>query len=198
MTERRREKFLRVIAARRPDLTLVLEDIHDPHNVSAVFRSADAVGIPRVHLVYQIDKFPKLGKKSSASASMWVRKTKHSSIRECYDALRTDGFTVCATHLGKEAVSLYDFDMTGRVALVFGNEHRGVSQEAADLADVNFRIPMVGMIESLNISVACAVTLYEAFRQRIAKGMKKLPPKDRKLLKELSDEWLRDPPPRKR
>jgi tRNA (guanosine-2'-O-)-methyltransferase len=198
MTERRREKFERVIAARRPDLTLVLEDIHDPHNVSAVFRSADAVGIPGVHLVYRTDEFPKLGKKSSASASKWVRRTKHSSIRECYDALRADGFTVCATHLGKKAVSIYDLDLTGRVALVFGNEHRGVSQEAADLADVNFRIPMVGMIESLNVSVACAVTLYEAFRQRLAKGQKKLPPKDRKVLKELADEWLSAPPRRKR
>ncbi|HLF15527.1 MAG TPA: TrmH family RNA methyltransferase, partial [Bacteroidota bacterium] len=87
MTERRKEKFRRVIAARRPDLTLVLEDIHDPHNVSAVFRSADAVGVMRVCLVYSLDEFPKLGRKSSASAVKWVQKTKHSSIRGCYDAL---------------------------------------------------------------------------------------------------------------
>jgi tRNA (guanosine-2'-O-)-methyltransferase len=198
VTERRREKFERVIAARRPDLTLVLEDIHDPHNVSAVLRSADAVGIPAVHLVYGSEQFPKLGKKSSASATKWVGRTKHSSIRGCYDALRLDGFTICATHLGKGAVSLYDLDLTGRVAIVFGNEHRGVSPEAAELADVNFRIPMVGMIESLNVSVACAVTLYEAFRQRLERGQKKLSPKDRKLLRELADAWLSAPPRGKR
>ncbi len=193
MTGRRREKFERVIAARRPDLTLVLEDIHDPHNVSAVFRSADAVGILGVHLVYAVDAFPKLGKKSSASAVKWVRKTRHPSIRECYDALHAAGFTICATHLGKESVPLHDLDLTGKVALVFGNEHRGVSQEAADLADVNFRIPMVGMIESLNVSVACAVTLYEAFRQRLARGQRKLTAKEKRAVMDLGEEWLREP-----
>lgn len=193
MTERRREKFERVIAARRPDLTLVLEDIHDPHNVSAVFRSADAVGILGVHLVYTTDAFPRLGKKSSASAVKWVQKTKHPTIRACYDSLRAAGFTICATHLGKASVPIHDLDLTGKVALVFGNEHRGVSKEAADLADVNFRIPMVGMIESLNVSVACAVTLYEAFRQRLERGERKLTAKEKKAVREMGDEWLREP-----
>lgn len=193
MTERRREKIERVIAARRPDLTVVMEDIHDPHNVSAMLRSADAVGVLRVHLVYSKDKFPKLGKKSSASATKWVKRTKHASIRECYDALRAEGFTVCATHLGKRSVPLYDVDFTKKVALVFGNEHRGVSDEAAALADVNVRIPMAGMIESLNVSVACAVTLYEAFRQRLAGGSRKLSAKETLQLAELSAEWLAEP-----
>lgn len=193
MTERRREKIERVIAARRPDLTVVMEDIHDPHNVSAMLRSADAVGVLRVHLVYSKDKFPKLGKKSSASATKWVKRTKHASIGECYDALRAEGFTVCATHLGKRSVPLYDVDFTKKVALVFGNEHRGVSDEAAALADVNVRIPMAGMIESLNVSVACAVTLYEAFRQRLAGGSRKLSAKEKLQLAELSAEWLAEP-----
>jgi tRNA (guanosine-2'-O-)-methyltransferase len=193
MTERRREKFERVIAARRPDLTVVMEDIHDPHNVSAMLRSADAVGVLRVHLVYAKDQFPKLGKKSSASATKWVAKARHASVRECYDALRAEGFTICATHLGKRSVSLYDADLTKKVALVFGNEHRGVSEEAAELADVNFRIPMAGMIESLNVSVACAVTLYEAFRQRLADGPRKLSAKEKTVVKELTAEWLETP-----
>jgi tRNA (guanosine-2'-O-)-methyltransferase len=198
MTERRMEKFRRVIAARQPGLTVVLEEIHDPHNVSAVLRSADAVGVPGVHLVYASGRFPKFGKKSSASASKWVRRTKHSSVAECYEALRAEGFTVCATHLGKEAIPLYDLDLTRRVALVFGNEHLGVSPEAAELADVNFRIPMTGMIESLNVSVACAVTLYEAFRQRLTRRRKRLSPRDRKLLDDLAAEWLSAPPRRRR
>jgi tRNA (guanosine-2'-O-)-methyltransferase len=190
MTGRRREKIERVIAARRPDLTVVMEDIHDPHNVSAMLRSADAVGVLRVHLVYSKDQFPKLGKKSSASATKWVKRTKHASIRECYDALRAGGFTVCATHLGKRSAPLHGLDLTKKVALVFGNEHRGVSDEAAELADVNFQIPMVGMIESLNVSVACAVTLYEAFRQRLAAGGRRLSPAEKLQLAELSEEWL--------
>jgi len=197
MTDRRREKFERVIAARRPDLTVVMEDIHDPHNVSAMLRSADAVGVLRVHLVYARDAFPKLGKKSSASATKWIARTRHASVRECYDALRADGFTICATHLGRRSVPLYELDLTKKVALVFGNEHRGVSDEAAGLADVNFQIPMIGMIESLNVSVACAVTLYEAFRQRLANGGRKLSPKERLLLKGLAAEWLAPPKARR-
>lgn len=193
MTERRREKFERVIAARRPDLTVVMEDIHDPHNVSAMLRSADAVGILRVHLVYPTEEFPRLGKKSSASATKWVKKTKHPSVGACFDALRAEGFTVCATHLGRRSVPLYELDLTKKVALVFGNEHRGVSDEAAGLADVNFRIPMVGMIESLNVSVACAVTLYEAFRQRLAAGPRKLSAGERAAVRELAAEWLAPP-----
>lgn len=195
MTERRKEKFLSVLRRRQPSLTVVMENIHDPHNVSAMLRSCDAVGVMEVHLVYVNEEFPlagrrpKLGKKSSASAIKWVARHSYNSIAECYKTLRKDGFLIYATHLGKSSQSLYELDLTKKIALVFGNEHRGVSEEAAELADANFQIPMVGMIESLNVSVACAVTLYEAFRQRTAKGLYKqssLPPKE---LKALFDQW---------
>src|SRR5713101_3819567 len=166
MTERRREKMLSVLRCRQPGLTVVMEDIHDPHNVSAMLRSADAVGVMGVQLVYVSEKFPRLGRKSSASASKWITRRTFRSIQECYDVLRAEKFRICATHLGHTSASLYDLDLTTRVALVFGNEHRGVSEDAARLADEKFQIPMTGMIQSLNVSVACAVTLYEAFRQR--------------------------------
>ncbi len=169
MTERRKEKMLAVLRRRQPNLTVVLEDIHDPHNVSAILRTADAVGIPEVQLVYSIDKVPRLGKKSSASALKWVKRRSFGSIKECYDRLHQEGFTICATSLGKRSISLYRLDLTRKVALVFGNEHRGVSPAAARSADENFLIPMTGMIQSLNVSVACAVSLYEALRQRMAK-----------------------------
>jgi tRNA (guanosine-2'-O-)-methyltransferase len=171
VTERRREKMLAVLRRRQPGLTVVMEDIHDPHNVSAMLRSADAVGVMEVQLLYSSESFPKLGKKSSASASKWIRRRSFTSVRACYEALRAEGFTICATHLGRRSSSLYDLDLTGKTALVFGNEHRGVSEEAASLADVNFQIPMMGMIQSLNVSVACAVTLYEAHRQRRLAGI---------------------------
>jgi tRNA (guanosine-2'-O-)-methyltransferase len=166
VTEQRRKKILNVLEHRQPGLTVVMEDIHDPHNVSAVLRSADAVGVLEIQLVYVHEKFPRLGKKSSASASKWMRRRKFTSIKECYDKLHEEGFTICATHLGVTSSSLYELDLTKKIALVFGNEHRGVSEEAAQLADVNFQIPMRGMIQSLNVSVATAVTLYEALRQR--------------------------------
>ena len=189
MTERRKEKFLSVLRAKQPGLTIVIEDIHDPHNVSAMLRSADAVGIVDVQLVYTVDKFPRFGKKSSASASKWIGRKKHDSIAECFEELQSRGFVIYATHLGKRSKSLYDLDLTGNVAFVFGNEHRGVSGETAKLADENFQIPMNGMIQSLNVSVACAVTLYEAFRQRMKKGMYASPQLSQRVMKKMFDEW---------
>lgn len=189
MTERRREKFLSVLKRRQSNLTVVIEDIHDPHNVSAILRSADAVGIPEVQLLYRDEQFPKLGKKSSASAVKWVKRRSFKSIKECYDLLHEEGYVICATHLGKKSKSVYELDLTKNVALVFGNEHRGVSTEAANLADENFQIPMVGMIQSLNVSVACAVSLYEAFRQRQSSGKKKsLSPSQ---IDQLFQEWIK-------
>lgn len=189
MTERRREKMLNVLRKRQPGLTVVMEDIHDPHNVSAILRSADAVGILEVQLVYVNEKFPRLGKKSSASANKWLSRRPFTSIKDCYDRLHEEGFTICATHLGKTSRSLYDLDLTGNVALVFGNEHRGVSEDADRLADISFQIPMTGMIQSLNVSVACAVSLYEAHRQRLIAGSYATPHLSPKKLQELFDVW---------
>jgi len=155
-----------VISRRQRDLTLVLENIHDPHNVSAILRSCDAVGILGVELLYTLEKFPKLGRKSSSSASKWIERRKHTEVGACYAALRQEGFRILATRVADSAPSLYDLDLTGPVAIVLGNEHRGVSDEAARAADGIFRVPMAGMIESLNVSVAAAVCVFEAYRQR--------------------------------
>ena len=191
MTDRRREKFLSVLRRRQPGLTLVMEDIHDPHNVSAVLRSADAAGLLEVQLVYINEQFPKLGKKSSASAVKWIHRRKFTSIEECYNRLREEGFRIYATRIGPDSRSIFDIDLTIKAALVFGNEHRGVSEEAAKLADGLIEIPMAGMIQSLNVSVACAVTLYEAYRQRHQAGMYEksvlLPDEIRKLF----DQWAK-------
>ena len=168
-TPRRVERFRSVISRRQRDLTLVLENIHDPHNVSAILRSCDAVGILGVELLYTVEKFPKLGRKSSSSASKWIERRKHTEVAACYAALRQEGFRILATQVADDAPSLYDLDLTGPVAIVLGNEHRGVSNEAALAADATFRVPMAGMIESLNVSVAAAVCVFEAYRQRLRK-----------------------------
>jgi tRNA (guanosine-2'-O-)-methyltransferase len=191
MTEQRENKIKSVLAKRQPDLTMVIENIHDPHNVSAILRSSDAVGVKEIQLIYTVEKFPKLGKKSSASATKWVERRKFNSVKECYDTLHKEGYKIFATHLGKNSKSLFDLNLTKKVALVFGNEHHGVSDEAAELADGNFQIPMVGMIQSLNVSVACAVTLYEAMRQRLEKGSYNKPKYKKKELQKLFGEWSR-------
>ncbi len=167
-----------------------MEDIHDPHNVSAMLRSADAVGVAEVQLLYTVDKFPRLGKKSSASATKWLKRNTFDSVDACYKQLHKDGFTIYATQLAKRSASLYDLDLTGKIAFVFGNEHRGVSEEAARQADENFQIPMKGMIQSLNVSVACAVTLFEALRQRLLCGMYAGPQLSPRAIKKFLDEWI--------
>ena len=169
-TERRLKRIREVIYRRQPDLTLVLENIHDSHNVSAILRTCDAVGIDHVSLLYTIEAFPKIGKKSSASASKWVTRDRYTSVDSCFAALRAKGFAIYTTHINDDSKSLYEYDFTRPVALVFGNEHRGVSEEAVRAADGNVVIPQVGMMQSLNVSVSCAVVLYEAFRQRSLVG----------------------------
>ncbi|MCS7051397.1 MAG: RNA methyltransferase, partial [Thermomicrobium sp.] len=177
ITERRVQRMHEVLARRQPDLTVVLENVHDPHNVSAVLRSCDAVGVLTVHLVYTVEPFPQLSENVSGSALKWLDLVFHPSIAECYRTLREQGFTIYATDLRdpSRSLDLYDLDLTAPVALVFGNEQRGVSDEAVMLADGNFVIPMMGMVRSLNISVACAVSLYEALRQRRQAGHYRYP-----------------------
>ena len=189
-SNRRLARIRAVLERRQPDLTVVMENIHDPHNVSAMLRSCDAAGVLQVELLYTVEKFPKIGRKSSSSANKWLARRKHTSVEECYATLRREGYRIYATHLAADAVQLYDLDLTRPSALVFGNEHRGVSDEAARLADANVQIPMMGIIQSLNVSVACAVALFEALRQRQMCGMYDTPRLARSLLEQLYQEWI--------
>jgi tRNA (guanosine-2'-O-)-methyltransferase len=180
-----------VLARRQPDLTVVLENIHDPHNVSAVLRSCDAVGVFQAHAVYTIEEPPgAFARETSAGAVKWIEVVQHTSIPSCYARLRAARFTVLVTALGAEARSLFDWDLTRPTALVFGNEMRGASEEARSLADGVIEIPMVGMVQSLNISVACAVCLYEAFRQRQAAGAYAVPKLAPDVLRSVEEDWL--------
>jgi tRNA (guanosine-2'-O-)-methyltransferase len=191
-TERRQTRIRSVLVRRQPDLTVVMENIHDPHNVSAILRSCDGVGVLRAHAVYSIEEPPPgaFARQTSASAAKWVDVERHPSLADCYKRLRAEGFTVLATSISPDARPLYDCDLRVPVALVLGNEMRGVSAEARDWADGAIQIPMAGMVESLNVSVACAVCLYEAFRQRAAAGDYDLPKLDPDRLRAIEEEWL--------
>jgi tRNA (guanosine-2'-O-)-methyltransferase len=191
ITGKRKEKIRKVVTARQQSLRVVMENIHDPHNVSAVFRTCDAAGVLKVSLLYYIEKFPKIGNKSSASAFKWIEKEKYTDVKSCYDSLHKEGFKIYASALADDAVNLYDLDLTEKAAIVLGNEHRGVSEDAASLADKKFIIPMFGMVQSLNVSVAAAVILYEAVRQRIAKGMYDKSELSEADFAEMYDKWCR-------
>ncbi len=190
-TEKRLEKITKVLSSRQHSLTLVLENIHDPHNVSAIFRTCDAVGIPKVNLIYNVESFPRIGKKTSASAFKWVEKEKFKSVSDCYEDLRSKGFKIYASSLKDHSNNLYELDLTKKVALVLGNEHRGVSDEAAKQADEIFMIPQFGMVQSLNVSVAAAVIVYEAMRQRIKKGMYDKSDLENSILDKMIDDWCK-------
>jgi len=191
-TSRRMLRIEGVLRRRQSSLAVVLEDVHDPHNASAVLRSCDAVGVLDVHLVYVHDEAPTkaFDRTTSASAAKWIRTHIHESIEACYGQLRSQGFSIHAAALRDDSDDVYALDLAARAALVFGNEQRGVTDDAVRLADGTFTIPMQGMVESLNISVACAVSLYEAMRQRRAAGMYDQPQLDAAEMNDLSADWI--------
>ncbi len=189
LTERRLAKIERVVRARQHSLRVVMENIHDPHNVSAIFRSCDAVGVPKVTLLYTVEDFPKISKVSSSSANKWIEKERFNDTKTCFDSLRKEGFKIYSTLLDERAENIYDIDFTEKIAIVMGNEHRGVSEEAAALSDKTVYIPMRGMIQSLNVSVATAVILYEAQRQRTLKGMYERSELSEEEIERIIDEW---------
>lgn len=171
MTTERREKLLAVLQKRQADLTVVLENVFDPHNETAVMRTCDAVGIQDVFIINNRTPPKKeWGFKSGGSAKKWLTVYQFNTVEDCFRELRKRYKKILTTHLYSNSVGLYDVDFTQSIALFFGNERFGVSQEARALADGNFVIPQVGIIRSLNISVACAVTVYEAYRQKELAG----------------------------
>lgn len=192
MTSKRLAKIKNVVGRRQKYFTIVLENIHDYHNVSAILRSADAAGIDKVYLIYNSNKFPKIGKRSSASARKWIELVKFDNVKDCFSELKENGYKIYSSHITetKKNYSLFSLDLTKKIALVFGNEHEGVSDEALKLSDKNFLIPMFGMIQSLNVSVAVAVSLYEALRQREIKGLYKKSQYTKKELEEKIKHYL--------
>ena len=190
MTPERRDKLITVLSKRQPDLTVLLENVFDPHNISAVMRTCDAVGIQEVYILNtKIPRHKKWGARSSSSAAKWLTVHQFENATECFSSLRKRYSKILTTHLSSDAVGLYQIDMTQPIALVFGNEHSGVSDEIRALADGNFIIPQVGIIQSLNISVACAVTLYEAFRQKNNAGHYNRDDMDHFMKQGLLKEW---------
>jgi tRNA (guanosine-2'-O-)-methyltransferase len=174
MTPERKKKFEEVAARRQPDLTVILENVTDQHNIGAVLRSCDSVGISRIYILNTEPHLSTdtiiIGKKTSSGARKWVDVLYFTDAERCFEHVRQHCRFVWSTNLGADSTDLFDLDLTQPVALLFGNEHSGLSKETLAHSDGNFAIPQAGMVESLNISVACAVSLYEAYRQRRLKG----------------------------
>ena len=168
-TPERKQRMREVLEHRQPDLTLVLANIHDPHNVSAIYRSCDAFGVQAVHLYYTNTAFPVLSGKSSASARKWVESVRHADAESLRAGLA--GMQILATMCAPSAKPLREWDFTRPTAIIMGNEHSGVDESLLPLASGQLYIPMHGMIQSFNVSVAAAIILAEAARQREDAGM---------------------------
>ncbi|MBK8699890.1 MAG: RNA methyltransferase [Saprospiraceae bacterium] len=174
LSKERIDRLTLAISKRQWDLTVVLENVHDPHNLGAVLRSCEAIGITEIFVIYT-EETPNatryVGRNASSGVSKWIKTHFFYDLDACMRSVKSSYGKVFTTHLGEGAKSLYELDLTVPAALMFGNEKFGLSKEALSYADHNFVIPIQGMAESLNVSVACSVSVFEAMRQRQKAGM---------------------------
>lgn len=188
MTPERYQKFREVLDRRQPDLTVLTDQVHKPHNLSAIIRTCDAVGIHKIHLTQ-----PKRGqrryKRMPMGSSRWVDIQSHASIEDSVTHLKKKGFSLYAAHFSSKSVPFYELDFTSPCAIILGAEKDGVSPEGADLADEHMIIPMHGLVSSLNVSVAAAVILIEAQRQRQLKGLYNQPRLNPDIYRETIFRW---------
>ncbi|MBG6249355.1 MULTISPECIES: tRNA (guanosine(18)-2'-O)-methyltransferase TrmH [Symbiopectobacterium] len=170
MTPERYARIQEMLTSRQPDLTVCMEQVHKPHNISAVIRTADAVGVHEVHAVWPTSRMRTLVS-SAAGSNSWVQVKTHRTISDAVSHLKTQGMQILATNLSAKAVDFREVDYTRPTCILLGQEKTGITQEALALADQDIIIPMIGMVQSLNVSVASALILYEAQRQRQNAGM---------------------------
>ena len=189
MKSARYGRIREVLEKRQPDLTVLAEDVYKPHNLSAMLRSCDAAGIGLVHAVTPTGGVPTFNE-TSAGAHKWVDLVLHDDIADAQLLLREQGMQILAAHFSDRAVDFRDVDYTRPTAILFGNEKRGVSQFAAARADEHILIPMLGMVESLNVSVATAIILFEAQRQRRQAGMYERPRLSEREMNDQAFRWL--------
>lgn len=194
MTPQRLDRITEVLNHRQAGLSVVLENIFDPRNIAAVMRSCDAVGIQDIYLLNTHPDMRKAGHnynyRSSRSANKWLTVHPYDNLEKCITDLRRHFDKIFATHLSTDATNLYEIDFTqDRTVLAFGNEQYGLTEEFLKHADGNIVIPQIGMIKSLNISVACAISIYEAYRQKNAAGHYQQPTLPTEQMEVLKKEW---------
>lgn len=167
ISEQRRSTIESVLDRRTENVAVVVEGMVDLGNVSAVMRTADGFGVQRMHSIDTAGKY-KRSKRTTQGADKWIDRYRWNTTPACFEALRTDGYRIVAADVFDEAVPIWEADLSGRVAIVFGNELEGLSDQARISADQTVTVPMGGFTESFNISVAAALVLYEVIRQREA------------------------------
>ncbi len=170
MTIQRLEKIKACLDKRQPDLAVITDHMHKPHNVSAIMRTCDATGVFSLHAVMPKDETFRARSGIAMGSDKWLDVSVHDEITNVMESLKRDGFKIVAVHKSARSGSFREIDYCQKTAVLFGAELFGVSEAAADLADAHVSIPMQGMVESYNVSVAAAIVLTEAQRQREQAG----------------------------
>jgi len=171
MTPERFQKIKDILIKRQPDLTVVLDNVHKPHNLAAIIRSCDAIGISDIHGISSNEQKVGVNLKSASGSNHWVNLHIHHSIPNVISELKQSGFSIYAANDSAKAIDYRKVDYTKPSVIVLGAELDGISPETLDAVDEEIKIPMQGMVESLNVSVANAVILFEAQRQRLKVGL---------------------------
>lgn len=165
LTERRKERIVEVVEQRLASVTVVMENLADPHNVSAVVRTAEGFGLDAVHVVEQPNKYVR-SPAIVRGADRWVRVERHRGLNRCLSDLMAAGFTLCAADVGPGAVPIEEVPVGRPLAVIMGSEREGLTKSAKSIADVRFWVPMSGFTESFNVSVSCALALFDLTRRR--------------------------------
>ena len=173
MTPERFQKIKDVLSRRQPDLTVVMDHVHKPHNLAAIIRSCDAIGIGDIHGVSRNEQKVGVNLKAASGSNHWVNLHIHDTVPSVFDTLKKQGYKIYTANNSINSVDFRDVDYTLPSAIVLGAELDGISNDSIQLADKEIRIPMDGMVGSLNVSVANAVILFEVQRQRQKAGLYK-------------------------
>lgn len=189
-TKERLARVTKVLSFRQPDLRVVLEAVANTHNANAVLRTCDAAGILNVDIIGSSEDPLPINKAITTRADKWLNFNFYPSTKDCLTELKKQGFKIAATHLGQDAVFYTQVDFLKPTAIVFGNESEGISPEAMKLADYKIKIPMFGMVQSLNLSVSVGIILYEALRQRLGRGFFESPRLSPEEFEDYLNKWL--------
>lgn len=187
MTPERYKRIRTVLAQRTTDLTVLMDRVHKPHNLSAIVRSCDAMGVARAHAV--APHRLQVHRHTSSGSGRWVDVVVHPNIEAAAGRVRSDDLRIVAAHRGPDSCPLDEVDLTRPTALLVGSELEGLSDDARELADQMVEVPMRGMVESFNVSVATAVLFYEAVRQRNASADYRPAPLAPEEQQRLAFEW---------
>lgn len=169
MSPERYQRIRKVLNRRQTDLTVCIEQVNKPHNVAAIMRTCDAVGMHQMHIVWETHV--QMRTATAKGSHLWVRNQNHDTIEQAITQFKQEDMQVLVTHLSDDAVDFREIDYTKPTAIILGQERYGATPEAVNTSDKRITIPMLGMVQSLNVSVAAALILYEAQRQRELAGM---------------------------